>query len=129
MSTYLLQTTVTLFAITSVRMKNLKNLHQFTSSILHLQTDFIPGYFLLVVNVCQIFIPCLFGTFILIAWDRYFNELTRINWNLLSLEDQKSFSILLVPTINPKSITMVLKDLKLETFLEVRCEVWLQNLR
>lgn len=52
--------------------------------------------------------------------DNYYTNLCSINWHLLSLSDQKSISLLMVFAINPKSITMGLKVLNVESFLEVK---------
>lgn len=67
----------------------------------------------------QIFAPCLLGMFVLLKGDKYYENLCNISWHLLSLSDQKSLSLLLVTAIRPKSITMGIKVLNLQSFLEV----------
>lgn len=56
--------------------------------------------------------------------DKYYANLCHINWHLLSLRDQKSISLLMVFAINPKVITMGLKVLNVESFLEVRLHAY-----
>jgi hypothetical protein len=78
---------------------------------------------LLLITAFQIFVPCLLGTFLVHEGDKYFANLYNISWHLLSLSDQKSMTILLVFAIKPKSITMRLKVLDLQSFVDVNIKV------
>lgn len=84
-----------------------------------MQANFIPGYLILLMAAFQIFVPCLLGTLLLIEGDKHYLNLCNASWHLLSLSDQKSFSLLLVSATRPKSITMGVNVLDLESFVGV----------
>ena len=82
--------------------------------------NFVPGYFVLLVDIFQIFIPCLLGTFLLTQGEKYEKNLCNLHWNLMSITDQKALRLLLWGAYKPKKISMGLKVLNLQTFVEVK---------
>lgn len=54
------------------------------------------------------------------AGERYFESLCNINWHLLPLADQKTLNILMSAAIQPKPITIVIKEINLGLFVEVK---------
>ncbi|CAO1360022.1 unnamed protein product [Diamesa hyperborea] len=93
------QVTVTLFAVVTV--------------------TFFPGYVIIAIDVFQLFVPCLVGTVLLVKGDEFYDDICKLSWNTMSLQDQKSISIMLTFAQNSKTVSFGLMKLNLESFLEV----------
>ncbi|CAG9798548.1 unnamed protein product [Chironomus riparius] len=65
----------------------------FTCSI---DIHFLPGYPILVVDLFQIFAPCLLGTILELHCDKFFNKLAELSWIHLPLPMQKSVLIMML---------------------------------
>ncbi|CAO1305632.1 unnamed protein product [Diamesa serratosioi] len=81
------QVTVTLFAVVSV--------------------TFIPGYVILVIDVFQLFVPCLVGTVLVVKGDEFYADICKLTWNSMSLRDQKSINIMLCFAKKSKTVSFV----------------------
>lgn len=88
----------------------------FTCSI---DINFLPGYPILMVDVFQIFAPCLLSTIYEIQCDKFFNELTKLTWFELPLPMQKTVLIMMIQAQRKKSIRCGLFDLNLHAVLMV----------
>lgn len=119
MGSLVFQTTVTLFAIDQVRFEVslIVNLSINEPSIF--QINFIPGYFLLILDAFQIFIPCLLGTYLEEKCGRYFEKICSISWIELPVSDQKSVIMILSSARQVKSIFFSIMKLNLNSFVQV----------
>ena len=63
--------------------------------------------------------PCLVGTILTVKGDEYFDEICKISWEIMTLRDQKSISLMISGAIKSKDISFGLMKLNLESFLEV----------
>ena len=73
----------------------------------------------MVIDVFQIFIPCLVGTILTVKGDDYYDEICKISWHTMSLRDQKSISLMISAATKSKDFSFGLMKLNLESFLEV----------
>jgi hypothetical protein len=81
--------------------------------------NFIPGYGILLIDLFQIFAPCLLGTFLEIKSEKFFRKLTTFPWIDLPLRNKKSLLVILSSAIKVKSLSNGLGVLNLESFVEV----------
>lgn len=89
------------------------------SLIFLLQVTFFPGYVILVIDVFQLFVPCLVGTVLLVKGDEFYADICKLTWNEMSLRDQKSINIMLSFAKTSKTVSFGLMKLNLESFLEI----------
>jgi hypothetical protein len=82
--------------------------------------NFIPGYAILLIDLFQIFLICLFGTFLEIKSEKFFLKLTTFPWMNLPLTDQKSLIMIMSSAIEVKSVSNGLGKLNLDSFVEVK---------
>ena len=68
----------------------------------------------------EIFIPCLLASILIDYGDKYYDNLCNLSWYLLSPSDKKSFTVLLIPALFPKSMSCGLMQMNLQMFVEVR---------
>jgi len=94
------QTTVTLFTCT-------------------VDIHFLPGYPIMLVDIFQIFAPCLLSTILEVQCDKFFNKLAELSWIDLPLSGQKTVLIMMLQAQRKKSIRCGLMDLNLRAFLKV----------
>ena len=71
------------------------------------------------VTMYQMLVPCVFGTFLTLKGDEYFDNLCSIKWYLLSISDQKSVALLLTGAYRERTLSTGLITLNLESFVEV----------
>ncbi|CAG9798549.1 unnamed protein product [Chironomus riparius] len=88
----------------------------FTCSI---DINFLPGYPILIVDLFQIFAPCLLGTLLEVQCNKFFDNLMKISWIQLSMPMQKLVLIMMFQVQRKKSIRCGLMELNLRTFLMV----------
>ena len=114
------QVTVTLFAVVSVRFEIYHYcLRNIIIMLFLLQVTFFPGYVIILIDVFQLFVPCLVGTVLLVKGDEFYDDICKLSWNTMSLRDQKSISIMLSFAKTSKTVSFGLMKLNLESFLEV----------
>jgi hypothetical protein len=82
--------------------------------------NFIPGYGILVIDLFQIFSPCLLGTFLEIKSENFFAKLTTFPWVDLPLREKKSLLIIMRTAMEVKSLSVGLGKLNMHSFVEVR---------
>jgi len=95
------QTTVTLFTCT-------------------VDIHFLPGYPIMLVDIFQIFAPCLLSTILEVQCDTFFNKLAELSWIELPLPMQKTVLIMMIQAQRKKSIKCGMVELNLRAFLKVR---------
>lgn len=88
----------------------------FTCSV---DAHFLPGYPILVIDIFQIFAPCLLGTIYEIQCDKFFDELTKISWIELPLSMQKTVLIMMIQAQRDRSIRCGLIDMNFQAFVMV----------
>lgn len=81
--------------------------------------NFIPGYVLLIMDAFQIFGSCLMGTFLEIMGEKFFGKICKISWYLLPVPERKYLHTIMISAFKIRNITMGLKILNLNSFIEV----------
>lgn len=81
--------------------------------------DFYPGYVIMMTTMYQMLVPCVFGTFLSLKGDEYYDNLCNVKWYMLSISDQKSIALLLTGAFRERTLSTGLVTLNLESFVEV----------
>lgn len=118
------QTTVTLYACTRVRKSYalIGNMEFWIKNIFFLfgsQIVFIPGYAILLLDLFQIFMPCLLGTLLESKCDEFFENICKLSWIELPMSDRKSLIIILASALKLRSISFGFMNLNFDSFVQV----------
>ncbi|XP_070497151.1 odorant receptor 67d-like [Chironomus tepperi] len=88
----------------------------FTCSI---DIHFLPGYPILMVDLFQIFAPCLLGTIYEVQCNKFLNEVMKLSWIELPLVMQKTVLIIMLQAQRKITIQCGLMELNLQAFVMV----------
>lgn len=74
---------------------------------------------ILPVAAFQLFVPCVLGTIVVMKGDKFYDDVCKLPWHLMSVTDQKSIQMIIGYASKPKQLSAGVKILNMETFVEV----------